>query len=71
MRRSLSAVAAVLVLSGSGPRAHHGYADFFMDRTVEVAGEIQRVRWATPHVVLEIRTAHATVYTASFHQGAS
>jgi uncharacterized protein DUF6152 len=71
MRRAVLVVAAVLVLSGVVIRAHHGYADFFMDRSVTVAGEVQRIRWANPHVVLEIRAADSTVYTASFHQGAS
>lgn len=71
MKRLTLAVAAVLVLSSGAIRAHHGYADFLMDRTVAVEGEVQRIRWANPHVVLELLAADSTIYTASFHQGAS
>jgi len=71
MRRTALAVVAVIVLAGSPALGHHGYANFFMDRTVTIQGEIEEVRWANPHVVLRIRAADSTVYTALFHQGAS
>jgi hypothetical protein len=60
-----------MVLAASWAHAHHGYANFFMDRTVTVEGKIEEVRFANPHVVLRIRAGDATIYTALFHQGAS
>ena len=71
MRRTAVVIVGILVLSGGAIRAHHGYANFFMDRTVSVEGELQSIRWANPHVVLELRAADSTIYTALFHQGAS
>jgi hypothetical protein len=70
MRLTALAIVAVVV-AGSSARAHHGYANFFMDRTVAIEGEIQKIRWANPHVVLEIRSSDSTIYTAYFHQSAS
>jgi hypothetical protein len=71
MKRTALTLVGALLLAGTVPRAHHGYADFFMDRAVEVEGQVESFRWANPHVVLTIRTADSIVYTAAFHQGAS
>ena len=71
MRRMALVVVAVVILAAGLAHAHHGYANFFMDRTVTVEGAIEEVRFANPHVVFRIRAADSTVYTALFHQGAS
>jgi hypothetical protein len=71
MRRAAPLIIGVLMLAGGSARAHHGYANFFMDRSVAIEGDLQAVRWANPHVVLEIRAADSTIYRALFHQSAS
>jgi hypothetical protein len=66
MGRTVLAVVGAMVLAGSSARAHHGYGDFYLDRTVSVEGEIEDIRFVTPHVVLKVRAADATVYTATW-----
>src|SRR5258708_31886821 len=67
MRRAVFlAVLGFLVLAGRSARAHHGYAEFFMDQTVSIEGDIEALLYANPHIVLTIRTADATVYTATW-----
>jgi hypothetical protein len=67
MTRVLSAVVGILVLVGSSVAlAHHSYGSFFMDRSVSVEGDIHQLRFANPHVVLQIRTADSTIYTATW-----
>src|SRR5438105_1932646 len=71
MRHTLPVAIVILVLAGgSSVRAHHSHANFLLDQTVSVEGEIVEVRYANPHVVLKIRTADDVVYTAEW-QGAS
>ena len=69
MTRTAMAVLGAMVLIGSTVQAHHGYANFFLDRTVTVEGDIESLRYANPHVVMEIRTADSTLYSVSW-QGA-
>ena len=66
MRRTVIAVVGVMILAGSSAHAHHGYANFFLDQRVSIEGDIQEVRYANPHVVLTIRTADSTIYTATW-----
>jgi hypothetical protein len=66
MRRLLSTVIGILVLAGVSARAHHFHADFLLDQTVTVAGTLQELRYANPHVVLKIRTADGVVYSAEW-----
>jgi hypothetical protein len=71
MKRTVLAVVSGLILAAGSANAHHGYANFFMDRTVSLEGELEEVRFVNPHVVLKVRAADSSVYTALFHQGAS
>ena len=66
MRRLFPAVIGILVLAGSSVRAHHFHADFLLDQTVTVAGTLQELRYANPHVVLKMRTAEGVVYSAEW-----
>ena len=66
MRRTMSAVIGVIVLASHAVHAHHGYAGFFLDRTVAVEGNLEEVRYANPHVVLKIRAGDATLYTVTW-----
>ena len=66
MGRTALAVVGVMVLAGSAARAHHGYADFYLDQTVSVEGAIEDIRFVNPHVVLKVRAADSTVYTATW-----
>jgi hypothetical protein len=66
MRRTALAVVGVIVLAGSSALAHHGYADFYLDQAVSVEGEIEAIQFGNPHVVLKVRAADSTVYTATW-----
>jgi hypothetical protein len=70
MRRMIFAVLGILVLAAGSARAHHGYANFFLDQRVSIEGDIESVRFANPHVVLTIRAADATLYTATWRSAA-
>ena len=61
-RTALAAI-AVIVLSSTSARAHHGYANFFLDQRLSIEGEIEELRYGNPHVVMKIRTADSAVYT--------
>jgi hypothetical protein len=44
------AVAALgLAVLGASARAHHGSADYHVDREISVTGEVREWRWANPH----------------------
>ena len=64
-RRFLIAIAALL-LGGVTIRAHHGYADFFLDQRVTIEGDIDDLQYANPHLVFRIRTSDSTVYTVTW-----
>jgi len=66
MRRTTLAIVRVIVLAGGSARAHHGYADFYLDQTVSVEGAIEDIQFVNPHVVLKVRAADSTVYTATW-----
>jgi hypothetical protein len=66
MRRLFPAVVGILVLAGTSARAHHAHAGFLLDHTATVAGTLQELRYANPHVVLKIRTADGVVYSAEW-----
>jgi len=67
MTRTLWAVVGILVLVGSSVAlAHHSYGSFFLDQTASVEGDIYQLRFANPHVVLQIRTADSSIYTATW-----
>jgi Family of unknown function (DUF6152) len=64
MRRTLSVVLGVVVLAGGSVFGHHSYAEFLVDQTVSIEGELEDVAYANPHVVLTVRTADSARYTA-------
>jgi len=65
MRRAVLAVVAI-VLASRSVGAHHGYANFFLDQRVSIEGNIEALQYANPHVVMKIRTADSTVYSATW-----
>ena len=58
----------VLILAATSVRAHHSYAGFYdpNERTVSIAGTLEDVLYANPHVVMKIRAADATLYTVTW-----
>lgn len=56
------AFAFALVLSTGSLLAHHGYADYDRQATVEMEGTIRGIVWANPHVVFTIDTGSAGEY---------
>jgi hypothetical protein len=67
MRRTFEAVVGILILAGgSAALAHHSYGSFFLDRTASIEGDIHQLRFVNPHVVIQIRTADSSIYTATW-----
>jgi hypothetical protein len=66
MTRILPAVAAILLLAGIPAQAHHFPAGFRLDQKQTVEGRLEEIKYANPHVVLFIRTADGTLYSAEW-----
>ena len=68
MKRLVLAIAGVLLLATSAPRAHHGYTTFYhpQDRTVAIEGNLESLLYANPHVVMKIRAANSEIYTVTW-----
>jgi hypothetical protein len=65
MRSSMIAIALSLVLSVA-LGAHHSYTAFDRNRTVTVAGTVEDVRFANPHVVMTLRPSQAPALTVTW-----
>ena len=65
MRRSILAVFAVFLLTGTVGNAHHSYADFY-DHTVSIEGTLERVTFVNPHTILTVRTKDGVLYTGNW-----
>jgi hypothetical protein len=70
MGRAMLTILGTLALAGSQAFAHHSYNDFHLDRSKSIEGDLESVRFVSPHVVLTIRTADSTVYTATWRSAA-
>ena len=72
MTRILLAVVGTLMLAGTSARAHHGYSSFFdpQERTVAVEGQLERITYRNPHVIMMLRAPDSTLYTITW-QGAT
>jgi hypothetical protein len=59
MVKHLMAASVVMGLCAAVPAAHHGSADYHVDREISVTGEVREWRWANPHtwVFLTVLTA--------------
>jgi hypothetical protein len=70
MSRTLGFMLAVLALGGTSLSAHHSYATFDRDHPVSIEGEISRVLYANPHVVMTVKATDGeyTVEWLSFSQ---
>jgi Family of unknown function (DUF6152) len=66
MRHTLPAILVMVALAGLSARAHHSHPDFLLNQKVTIEGNLEELRYANPHVVLKIRTADGTVYTAEW-----
>ncbi len=66
IRGAAVVVIGTIVLAGSSARAHHGYADFLINQSVSIEGDIEELRYANPHIVLKILAADSTLYTATW-----
>src|SRR5262249_16882234 len=70
MPRILGLAVAALALTAATVRAHHSYAAFDRDHPVSIEGNISRVLYANPHVVVTVKAADGdyTVEWLSFSQ---
>ncbi len=60
MNRVLAIALATSTLLVATLEAHHSYAAFDRDHPVSVEGDIDRVVFANPHVVVTLRTSDTT-----------
>jgi hypothetical protein len=56
--RALLMAGALVPLAGAAA-AHHGWADYDPKRPVNLVGTVREVRYANPHVTLQLRTPAA------------
>ena len=70
MRRTVLAVVGVMVLAGISMAAHHSHPNFVLDQNVAIEGDVESVQFKNPHVLIKLKTADSTIYTAEW-QGAS
>lgn len=56
--RYLKGLCVCLLLPGVGI-AHHSFAEFDQQRTIEIAGVLRDVAWENPHVKLKVQTIEA------------
>lgn len=54
------------VLGVVSASAHHSYSAFDRNRTVSIEGDVERVSFTNPHVMLTIKTSDAELYTAEW-----
>jgi len=70
MSRTLALALAAIALTVTNLNAHHSYASFDREHPVSIEGNIARVLYANPHVVMTVRAADGdyTVEWLSFSQ---
>jgi Family of unknown function (DUF6152) len=64
-RRLLLSLLAILVSVASAV-AHHGYAEYDRDKLVVMEGDVTKVLWANPHVVITLRTESQGEYSVEW-----
>ena len=57
MARILGVTLGALALTAATVSAHHSYAAFDRDHPVSIEGDISRVLYANPHVVMTVKAA--------------
>jgi hypothetical protein len=65
MARRLTAAWMVLWLCAAVAAAHHGSADYHVDREVTVTGRVEEWRWTNPHtwIVIAVTTEDGSMET--------
>lgn len=55
-------LALTSALAAAPAFAHHSYAEFDRGKTVTITGELQKIDWRNPHIVLTVKTKDAGTY---------
>jgi hypothetical protein len=58
--RTLTLAFAIVVFAAATARAHHSYALFDREHPVTIEGELERIVFGNPHVVLAVRSGGTT-----------
>jgi hypothetical protein len=67
MKRIVFASTAALLLSCTGLWAHHGYSMFYLtDHPVTLKGQVAKVSFLNPHVMLTIETKNSGTWQAEW-----
>lgn len=56
-----ASMATTLLAAIPAALAHHSYADFDREQSVEVAGLITEVQWGNPHILLTVATGERSI----------
>jgi len=62
MQRAFWAAALAALVAGTTASAHHSYAAYDRQQTIEVEGVLEAIRWAAPHVILSVRADDQRLY---------
>jgi hypothetical protein len=67
MKRTLITTLALLLTGTAGLWAHHSYSTFYLtDHRVTLKGQVSKVSFANPHVMLTIETAKSGTWQAEW-----
>jgi hypothetical protein len=60
MRMVATAVCIAIFIAAGADRvvAHHGWSEYDNDRTFKVTGEIQKVSYQNPHIIIGLETKY-------------
>ncbi|MBZ5633246.1 MAG: hypothetical protein LAO55_08965 [Acidobacteriia bacterium] len=66
MKRTILTSMAALLLTAGSMIGHHGYAEYDRNAPVTLEGNLKRVLWANPHVVLTLETQTKGEYSVEW-----
>jgi hypothetical protein len=66
MRQTIAAAVVSILLAAPAAHAHHSFAVFFDDKTVEVTGAVTEFRFTNPHGLISIVVTDANGHTETW-----
>src|SRR4051794_30226636 len=66
-RRHVLMAAGLIACVAASAKAHHSYGMFYdLCTSVSIAGQVERVQWKNPHVLIDVRTDAGDSYIAEW-----
>jgi hypothetical protein len=66
MRRLIAGTLLAVAVTGGSALAHHSYSAYHRDQTIEIEGVLEAFDYMSPHSLLKVRAADATLYTGEW-----